>query len=226
MGDGDLRTLLTGARLLLGWAFIAVAALDLVTGFQAGAYLVFHLVLLAGGLLLLQKPLRPLVYAVIAVLAVVSVVVAALPSSEQACCMHGLDVRHGYPLSVVGWNLGRAHQFAAVHAVADLVFWFLVWMTVGFGVYRFRGRRLEGRESDSGRQSEGRQSEGRQSEGRQSEGRRSEGRRLPHPVSGGPSTPPGSDNSASSSTAVPSSTEGAPSTPAPVADDESVGGLP
>jgi hypothetical protein len=130
MGDGDLRTtLVTGARLICGWACTAVAVLDLVTGFETGLYLAFHLVFLVGGLLLLaRKPLKPFQYAVVTALAVLTTVVAALPSAERACCMRGLEVRHGFPLTVLGWNHGQQHHFAAAHTVADLVFWFLCWM--------------------------------------------------------------------------------------------------
>lgn len=142
MGDGDMNTtLVTGTRLFCGCACIGVAVLDLVTGFQTGSYLIFHLVILAGGLLLLQRPLSPLGYAVAAVLAVLTVVVAALPASQEACCMRGLDVRHGYPLTVLGWDHRQAAHFAPAHTVADLVFWFLAWMTVSFFVSRLRSRR-------------------------------------------------------------------------------------
>jgi hypothetical protein len=141
MGDGDLRTTLAvGARLLCGWAFVAIAVLDLVTGFQTGPYLVFHLVLLAGGLLLLQKPQKLLAYAVSTTLAVLTTVVAALPVNEQACCMRGLDVRHGYPLTLLGWNHRQPVHFAPAHTVADLAFWFLAWMTLSFLISRVGGR--------------------------------------------------------------------------------------
>jgi hypothetical protein len=139
MGDGDLRTtLVIGARLLCGWAFIAVALLDLITGFQPGLYLVFHLVLLAGGLLLLQKPLPRLAYGVITALALVTAGVAALPATGEVCCMHGVDVRHGYPFTLLGWRHGGQHHFAAAHAVADLTFWFLGWMIIVAVVVRVR----------------------------------------------------------------------------------------
>jgi len=142
MGDGYRRTiLLTGARLLCGWAFIAVGVLDLVTGFQTGSYLLFHLVLLAGGLLLLQKPLRPRAYAAIAVLALLSTFVAAWPRNEQACCLRGVEVRHGYPLTVLGWSHGRSAVVAPAHVVADLAFWFLVWLTVSFVISKAGGGR-------------------------------------------------------------------------------------
>jgi len=142
MGDGDLRTTLAvGARLLCGWACVAVALLDLATGFETGPYLVFHLVLLAGGLLLLQNPPHPFAYAAITVLAVLSTVVAALPPTDQVCCMLGLTVRHGYPLTLLAWNQGQPVHFAPAHAVADLAFWFLAWTIVVFVVVRVGSHR-------------------------------------------------------------------------------------
>src|ERR1700712_3528762 len=168
MGDGDLRTtVVTGARLICGWACAASAVLDLVTGFETGLYLAVHLVLLVGGLLLLaRKPLKPSEYAVGTALAVVTTVVAALPPAEQACCMRGLDVRHGYPLTVLGWNDGQARHFAGAPTRADLVFWFLAWMIVMVVITEVRSR---GDLSSSERGS----------------------RRLPRPVLGGPSKPAG-----------------------------------
>jgi hypothetical protein len=134
MGDGDLRTtLVAGTRLLCGWACVAVAVLDLFMGAETGPYLVFHLVLLAGGLLLLglgklRKPIRPSRYAVITSLAIITTVGTALPTTEAACCMRGLDVRRGYPLTLIGWNHGQPHHYAPAHTVAALAFWFLAWL--------------------------------------------------------------------------------------------------
>ena len=130
-GPDDLRTtLVIGARLLCGWACVAVAVLDLFMGLETGPYLLFHLVLLVGGVLLLGlgKLRKPFSYAVIFALAVVTLVVAALPATSRACCMRGLDARHGYPLTVLGWDHGQQVHFAPAHAVADLTFWFLVWL--------------------------------------------------------------------------------------------------
>jgi hypothetical protein len=143
MGDGDLRTtLVAGARLLCGWACVAVAVLDLLMGPGTGLYLVFHLVLLVGGLLLLRKPLRPFEYAVITGLAITTTALAALPSTDAAtCCMSALDERHGYPLTLIGWYHGQPAHFAPAHTVADLAFWFLCWMVLRMVVVRPRTRR-------------------------------------------------------------------------------------
>jgi hypothetical protein len=134
MGDGDLRTtLVIGARLLCAWACIGVAVLDLFMGAATIPYLAFHLVLLAGGVVLLglgklPKPLRPFEYGVIAATAIVTTVVTALPTTGSACCMRGLDVRHGYPLTLLGWNHSQPVHFAPAHTFAALTFWFLVWL--------------------------------------------------------------------------------------------------
>lgn len=181
MGDGDLRTTLTtGGRLLCGWACIAVALLDLLMGAAATPYLVFHLVLLAGGLFLLGKSSPPSRYATATALALLTTVLAALPTTDEACCMRDLDVRHGYPLTVIGWNHGQQSHIGPAHVVADLVFWLLIWLMVFEGLRRSSRvlSRLSSRVLS-----------------------RVLGRRLlPRPVLGGPSMPPAADNSAAPST--------------------------
>jgi hypothetical protein len=146
-GPEDLRTaLVTGARLLFGWAYVAVAVLDLTMGFETGPYLLFHLVLLTGGLLLLglgrlHKPPTPFAYVVITALAVATLVLAAIPPTSSACCMRDLDVRHGYPLTVLGWDHGQQLHFAPAHTVADVAFWFLAWLLLRAVVTELRPRR-------------------------------------------------------------------------------------
>jgi hypothetical protein len=179
-------TLVTGARLLCGWACAAVAVLDLFMGAETGLYLVFHLVLLAGGLLLLLgKPLNPLAYAVTTALAVLTTVVTALPTTEVACCMRGLTVRHGYPLTLLGWDRGEQRHFAPAHTVADLAFWFLAWMIVAVAVAGVRSR--SGRSSGPFGSGLGNRRLGNRRLGNRRLGSRRLGsRRLPHPVLGGP----------------------------------------
>jgi hypothetical protein len=136
----DLRTsLVVGTRLLAGWACAAVGVLDLSMGIGTDTgptdtpYLLFHVVLLAGGLLLLgfsKLPKTPtlLGYGVTAALALVATVVAALPRTESVCCLSTFDIRHGFPLTLVAWDNGTPRHFATAHAAADLVFWFLAGM--------------------------------------------------------------------------------------------------
>ena len=151
MGD-DLRTLLVvGPRLLAGWACAAVAVLDLSMGIDTGpgttdgSYLLFHLVLLLGGLLLLglgrlpRNP-TPTGYAVTCALAVPALVLTALPSTRNACCLRSLEVRHGYPLTLLAWDQGQTHHFAPAHAFADLVFWLLTGLILLTVVTQLRPR--------------------------------------------------------------------------------------
>ncbi len=132
----DLRTsLLIGARLMAGWACAAVAVLDLSMGLEPGSYLLFHLVLLAGGLLLLgfgKLPKAPNLpgYVVTVAFAVLATVLTALPGTSTVCCLRTFDVRHGYPLTLLARNPGQAQHFAPAHAFADLVFWFLLGLIV------------------------------------------------------------------------------------------------
>jgi hypothetical protein len=138
----DLRTsLVVGARLLAGWGCAAVGVLDLSMGIDTGVgptdgpYLLFHVVVLAGGLLLLglgrlPRSPSPIAYGVTAALAVLASVVAALPSTRNVCCLRGFAVRHGFPLTLLAWDSGRSRHFAAAPAIADLVFWFLTGMIV------------------------------------------------------------------------------------------------
>jgi hypothetical protein len=133
----DLRnTLVVGSRLLAGWACAAIGVLDLSMGIRTDAgttdlpYLLFHVVLLAGGLLLLgfgklPKTPPPIGYGVITALALLASGLAALPRTENVCCLSELAVRHGFPLTLVAWDPGQPRHFATAHAVADLVFWFL-----------------------------------------------------------------------------------------------------
>jgi hypothetical protein len=128
----ELRTsMVIGARLLAGWACTAVAVLDLSMGLEPGSYLLFHLVLLVGGLLLLgfgklPRTPNPSGYGVTLALAVLATVLTALPSTSTICCLRTFDVRHGYPLALLAWNPGQHRHFAPAHALADLVFWFLI----------------------------------------------------------------------------------------------------
>jgi hypothetical protein len=112
--------------------------------------------------------------------------------------MQGLSVRHGYPLTLIAWDPRQPIHFAPAHAVADLAFWYLAWTIATFLLVLLIPRSTF------------------HTFHALRPFRRFRPRRhhLPHPVLGGPSEPAGSD------------TSGSPSTGAPVARDESVGGLP
>jgi hypothetical protein len=133
MQDEPRTSLVIGARLMAGWACAAVAVLNLSMGLEPGSYLIFHLVLLVGGLLLLgygklpRKP-RPRGYGVTVALAALATGLAALPGTSTVCCLRDLDVRHGYPVTLLAWDPGQPRHFAPAHALAALVFWFLLGM--------------------------------------------------------------------------------------------------
>lgn len=132
--DNFLETLTAGARLLTGWACVAVAALDLGMGVSAhdGPYLLFHVVLLAGGLLLLafdhvpKKP-RPMAHAATAGFAIAATLISAIPRASSGCCMHYYAGRHGFPFAILA---SSPRRFVAGHVLADLLFWYLAGLIV------------------------------------------------------------------------------------------------
>jgi hypothetical protein len=143
MSDADSpdfpASLVVGARLLAGWACVAVAVLDLAMGIGGDrTYLIFHLLLLVGGGSLIffdqlpRRPRRRFPYAVLAAAALAVTMLTALPRTSGVCCMPGLTVQHGYPLTLLGWNVGRPHHLAPAHVVADFVFWYLAGMVLLF----------------------------------------------------------------------------------------------
>jgi hypothetical protein len=140
------------ARLIAGWACVAVAVLNLSMGIDVGAgtkdgpYLLFHVVLLIGGVLLLslgrlRKPPGPVGYAVAGGAAVLGLVLTALPSTTIVCCMRNLDIRHGFPLTLLAHDPGRRWHFAPGHAAADLLFWGLIGLLLLVGIALVRPAR-------------------------------------------------------------------------------------
>jgi len=119
----------TALRLVAGWGSVAVGVLNLIaeSGDEAEAtYLIFHLVLLAGGLLLISLDRGaagawPLA-AGGAVLAG-GTLISALPAHNGACCMSAFAVRHGYPFTFLGRNEGGGWHADTARLVADLLFW-------------------------------------------------------------------------------------------------------
>jgi hypothetical protein len=124
-------------RLIAGWACTAIGLLDLSMGIDTdsgttdGPYLLFHLVLLIGGVLLLtlgrlRRSPGPTGYAVAGAAAVLGLVLTALPTTSIVCCMRNLDVRHGFPFTLLAHDTGARWHFAPAHAAADLLFWGLI----------------------------------------------------------------------------------------------------
>jgi hypothetical protein len=116
-------------RLVVGWFSVAIAVLNLVAELGRAperAYLVFHVVLLVGGLLLVSLDRGVAAAGPVgaggAVLAG-GMIISALPAGDAACCMAAFAVRHGYPFAFLGRNEGAGWQVDAPHLVADLLFW-------------------------------------------------------------------------------------------------------
>ena len=129
MGDADdqgsLAAVLIVLRLLAGWCFAAIGALGLLMGFADPNYVIFHVVLLAGGLAMLgfrpmlRRP-RPIAYLAGAVVALLGLLISALPRASAAVCcrLSGYENPHGFPFAF----LADGH-LDAWRAFADLLFW-------------------------------------------------------------------------------------------------------
>jgi hypothetical protein len=123
-----------GLRLLVGWFSIAIGILNLLVELDRGsaadgAYLLFHAMLLVGGVLMVSLAwiaARPGVAGWSAgggVLAA-GMLASGVPASDALCCLSAYAVRHGYPFSFAGRDDdgGRWHVDSQ-HLLADLLFW-------------------------------------------------------------------------------------------------------
>jgi hypothetical protein len=119
----------TALRLVAGWGSVAVGVLNLIAesgGVPEPTYLIFHVVLLAGGFLLISLDRGAAGAGPFgaggAVLAG-GMLVSALPVRDGACCMSAFAVRHGYPFTFLGRNESGGWHVDTAHLVADLLFW-------------------------------------------------------------------------------------------------------
>lgn len=115
-------------RLIVGWLSVTVAVLDLATELDHVPelpYLLFHAVLLVGGLLLISHGggAGPAGYLVAGAVLVGGMLVSALPVTDTVCCMTAFAVRHGYPFTLVARGGGGAWHVDSRHLLADLLFW-------------------------------------------------------------------------------------------------------
>jgi hypothetical protein len=131
----------TALRMIVGWICVAISVLNLTDqiGRPSGAsdvpYLLFHAVVLVGGIVLLAldwigpKPGT-------------GGCVAAGAVTGTGMIVSALSVRHGYPFAFVARDdgVGQAGRWQtdALHAVADLIFWAYLGLMVLVMVSLFR----------------------------------------------------------------------------------------
>ncbi len=133
-GPGLWTSFGAALRLIVGWFSVTIGLLDLLVevdrtgGPPDTAYLLFHVVLVVGGILLLAGAWLgrdPGVAGFVAggVVAAAGMIAAAVPVTNTVCCLSGFDVRHGFPFSFVARDNGEPWHLDGEHLVADLLFW-------------------------------------------------------------------------------------------------------
>jgi hypothetical protein len=113
-------------RVMAGWFLAGIGALNLaveVDGGLTSVYLVFHVTLLVGGVLLLVKhriaPSRA-GYLVASLLALVAMAASTVPTTSR-CCLADHPQRRGYPYPFLG--TGDGVHVDPKYLAAGLVFW-------------------------------------------------------------------------------------------------------
>ncbi|GGN55820.1 hypothetical protein GCM10010112_07030 [Actinoplanes lobatus] len=114
-------------RVMAGWFLVGVGLLNLAASADGGltdTFLVFHVVLVAGGVLLLMRrrliPSRPGIL-VGTGLTLAGMVATMLPTTTR-CCMADYPERYGFPYPFLGLGGGSPHVDVK-YLVADLIFW-------------------------------------------------------------------------------------------------------
>jgi hypothetical protein len=118
-------------RLIVGWFSVAIAILNLIAELDrlpGPTYLLFHAVLLVGGLLLISiswgaAGTGPAGYSAFGAVLAGGTFATALPVNDTVCCMTVFAVRHGYPFTFLARNGGGRWHFDLLHLLADLLFW-------------------------------------------------------------------------------------------------------
>jgi hypothetical protein len=124
----------TALRLALGWLSVVIGVLNLLVDLdQSGRepdwpYVIFHVVLVVGGVALLALDwLRPSPgtagYVAGGLVTVTGVVASAVPATRTICCLSGFAVRHGFPFTSLARDKAGGWHMDGLHTVADLAFW-------------------------------------------------------------------------------------------------------
>ncbi|OJF09660.1 hypothetical protein [Couchioplanes caeruleus] len=124
----------TALRLLLGWSSVLIGVLDLVVeldrrqGTPDSAYLLFHGMLVVGGVLLISlasiayRP-SPAVSLVGGLVLGAGLLVSAVPADTATCCLDTFAQRHGYPFAIMARNPGGDWHVDGLHLAANVLFW-------------------------------------------------------------------------------------------------------
>jgi hypothetical protein len=121
-------------RLIVGWFCVAIGVLNLLveldrtSGTTDLPYLIFHAVLLVGGVLLLALgwigPNPGAVgYWAGGTVAGLGVIISAIPATTTVCCLTAFSVRHGFPYTFMARDVGARWHIDSQHTLADLLFW-------------------------------------------------------------------------------------------------------
>jgi hypothetical protein len=118
-------------RLIVGWSSIAVAVLNLIAELDRvpeRSYLLFHAVLLVGGLVLVtfgrhSAGTGPVARTAGGAVLAAGMFFGTLPVNIATCCLSGYAVRHGYPFTFLARDEGDRWLVDSRHLLADLLFW-------------------------------------------------------------------------------------------------------
>jgi hypothetical protein len=113
-------------RVMAGWFLLGIGLLNLaveVDGGLTSAYLVFHVMIALGGVLLLlrRRPVPGRAGQLVAMALVPVGMVATTWPETSGCCMADHPGRHGYPFPFLG--VGGGLHVEPLYLAADLIFW-------------------------------------------------------------------------------------------------------
>jgi hypothetical protein len=119
----------TTLRLIVGWFSVTIGTLNLLVDLDAdGPYVLFHAVLLVGGVLLLALGRigpNPGVagYSAFGAALGGGTLISAIPLTTTVCCMPAYSFRHGFPFPFLARDEGGPWHVDSQHLLADLLFW-------------------------------------------------------------------------------------------------------
>jgi hypothetical protein len=140
----------TALRLIVGWFCVAIGVLNVVVEFDRPTgtpdlpYLLFHGMLLIGGMILLAlgwiAP-RPGFAGYLAggAVLVFGTLLSAVPATTTVCCLPAFSIRHGFPFTFVARDPGQRWHIDSQHVLADAMFWGYAGLIVLVAIAVLRG---------------------------------------------------------------------------------------